>query len=129
MSASKARGTAWESAIVTYLRGRGASYAERRALNGGSDRGDIAGVPGVVVEAKAEARVDLAGWLAEAERERANDGAAIGAAWAKRRGKASPADGYVVMTGATFVALLIEAGYIPQDPGQGHVPMIEGVGQ
>jgi len=30
----------------------------------------------------------------------------------KRRGKASPADGYVTMTGATLVRLLTDAGYI-----------------
>jgi len=50
MSAARAKGTAWETAIVGYLRGRGAPHAERRALNGSNDRGDIAGIPGLVIE-------------------------------------------------------------------------------
>lgn len=112
MSRSKAKGTAWESAIVTYLRDNGVPHAERRALAGTLDRGDIAGIPGIVIEAKSAARLDLAGWLAEAEQERVNDHATYGIVWAKRTGKTSPADGYVVMSGATLVQLLTEAGYI-----------------
>ena len=115
MTASKRKGTAWESAIVDYLRGSGAPHAERRALNGSKDRGDIAGIPGVVVEAKAGAKVELGVWLAEAEAERINDGAALAVVWHKRRGKASPGDAYVTMTGATLVQLLAAAGYLAKD--------------
>ena len=107
------KGTTWESAIVDYLRGRGAIHAERRALNGASDRGDIAGVPSVVMEAKNAASVKLGVWVSEMRAEVANDGAAVGAVWIKRRGKSSPGDGYVVITGDDWVTLLIEAGYIP----------------
>lgn len=112
MNRSKAKGTAWESAIVAYLVAQGAPYAERRALAGALDRGDVAGVQGVVIEAKAAARHEFGAWLAEAETERANDRADVGVVWAKRRGKASPADAYVVMTGAALVALLRRAGYV-----------------
>lgn len=117
MSRSKAKGTAWETTIVTYLREHGVPHAERRALAGTLDRGDIAGIPGVVIEAKSAARLDLAGWLAEAETERANDNATHGIVWAKRTGRTSPADGYVVMSGATLVQLLTEAGYIASASG------------
>ena len=119
MSKSKARGTAWESAIVGYLRGTGAPHAERRAASGANDRGDIAGIPGLVCEAKAAARMELAAWLDEAEVERRNDGAALAVVWVKRRGKASPADAYVVMTGAALVHLLAEAGYLKPEVGDG----------
>lgn len=112
MSASKRKGTSWESAIVDYLRASGVPHAERRALNGAKDRGDIAGLPGVVVEAKSAAQVQLAAWLEEAKAERDNDGAEVGVVWFKRRGKGSPADGYVLMDGATLVDLLKAAGYI-----------------
>lgn len=112
MSASKRKGTSWEAALVAYLREHGAPHAERRALGGAKDRGDIAGIPGVVIEAKSAARLELAGWLAEAEAERANDGADLGVVWAKRKGKGSPADGYAVMDGATLVRLLRAAGYL-----------------
>ncbi len=113
MSASKRKGTAWESAIVDYLRGVGAVHAERRALNGAKDRGDVAGIPSVVIEAKSAARVELAAWLDEAEAERDNDGANIGVVWFKRRGKTNPRQGFVLMDGATLVHLLAEAGYLP----------------
>lgn len=112
MTTSKAKGTRWEGAVVDYLRGRGAPHAERRALGGTKDRGDIAGLPGVVVEAKSAARLELGAWLAEAEAERANDGADLAVVWHKRRGKTSPGDGYVTMTGATLIQLLTAAGYM-----------------
>ncbi|WP_329013135.1 hypothetical protein OG271_03860 [Micromonospora rifamycinica] len=116
MSASKRKGTAWESAIVAYLIANGVPRAERRTLAGAKDRGDIAGIPGVVIEAKSATRIDLAGWLDETEAERRNDLASVGAAWIKRRGKASPGQGYVVMTGERFLRLLADAGYVPQPP-------------
>jgi hypothetical protein len=118
MNRPKIKGTTWETAIVDYLRGRGARYAERRAIQGKNDRGDIVGVPGVVIEAKNAARVELGNWINELRAEVVNDGAALGAVWIKRRGKASPADGYAVITGEDLVTLLIEAGYIPWSDGK-----------
>ena len=111
MSASKRKGTAWESTVVAFLRSRGWPHAERRALAGGRDRGDIAGVVGVVIEAKSAARVEIATWLDEALAERDNDRARLGVAWFKRRGRVSAGDGFVLMDGETFVQLLQEAGY------------------
>lgn len=112
MSRSKAKGTAWETAIVNHLRTHGAPHAERRALGGSQDRGDIAGIPGVVIEAKSAARIDLATWIDEVTKEQANDGAQVGVVLAKRRGKTSPDAAYAVMTGATLLHLLAAAGYI-----------------
>jgi hypothetical protein len=108
---SKQRGTRWESRIVDYLREHGWPHAERRTLNGNKDRGDISGLIGVVIEAKDQARHSLAEWLDEAQQERANANADIGVVWAHRRGKASPAHGYVLMTGEDFTRLLKSAGY------------------
>lgn len=116
MSATRRRGTTWESTIVDYLRTHGAPHAERRALNGAKDRGDIAGLPGVVIEAKAAARAELAAWLDEAEVERRNDRADIGLVWFKRRGKGSPGAAYVLMSGDTLIRLLSAAGYIAPAP-------------
>ena len=110
MSAARARGTAWESAVVSYLQARGYKHAERRALHGAKDRGDIAGIPGICIEAKNTARVDLAGWLDEARQEAAH-AADLGVVWFKRRGKTSPGNGYVLMDGDTFTALLDLAGF------------------
>lgn len=111
MNAAKQKGTRWESAIVEFLTGLGWVNAERRALHGTQDKGDIAGIPGVVIEAKSQARHSLAEWLTEAETERINAGARIGVAWIKRRGFTSPGKGYVLMSGDTFTELLKEAGW------------------
>lgn len=107
MSANKAKGSSAERAIVDYLRSVGFIHAERRLAGSSKDRGDIAGIPGVVIEAKNQATVQLAAWLEEALCERDNDNAQIGAVWHKRRGKGSPAQWYVTMDGATFAYLLL----------------------
>jgi hypothetical protein len=114
MSRSRAKGTAWESLIVDYLRRNGVPHAERRALNGAKDRGDLAGIPGCVIEAKNEQRIQLAAWLDEATQEAANDGADIGVVWAKRKGRAAAEHGYIVMDPPTLLRLLTAAGYIPE---------------
>jgi Holliday junction resolvase len=112
LSASRQKGTSWETAIVRYLQERGYPYAERRALSGSRDRGDISGLPGVVIEAKSCAQIRLSDWIDQAEEERHNafsgEGieGTVAVVWVKRRGKTSPADGYVVMTGEQFVELI-----------------------
>jgi hypothetical protein len=113
VSASKRKGTAAESAVVDFLRTSGFSQAERRTLNGAKDRGDIAGIPGVVIEVKNCARQELPAWVVEAEVERDNDHASLGVVWHKRRGKGRPADWFVTMSGLQFVALLRELFELP----------------
>ena len=108
---SRDKGTAWESSIVNYLQQAGWPHAERRARNGAHDRGDITGIPGVVVEAKNEKRVALAEYITETETEKTNANAALGICWIKRRGKSSAGDGYVLMSGSQLVELLKAAGY------------------
>ena len=106
---SKQKGTAAESAIVTYLRGAGFAACERRALNGSTDRGDVAGIHSTVIEAKNCKVMDLSGWLAELAAEMRNDNARYGAVWHKKRGTTDPSQWYVTMTGAVFADLLKEA--------------------
>ena len=106
MSASKQRGTAWETAVVRFLQDCGHRYAERRALNGSRDLGDITGIPGVVIECKSQNRITLAEWIDETETERLNAEAELAVCWVKRKGKSSPGHGYVVMTGLQFAYLL-----------------------
>jgi hypothetical protein len=113
VSRSKAKGTAAETAVVQYLQAAGFAQTERRALNGNLDRGDIAGIPGVVIEVKNCARQELPSWVAEAELERDNDHATLGVVWHKRRGKGNPADWFVTMSGAQFAALLREQQGLP----------------
>lgn len=108
---SKARGTSWETAIVNFLVDQGWLHCERRTLSGAQDKGDIAGIPGVMIEAKATKTITLGTFIKEVEVETAHAKARVGVAWIKRVGKASPGDGYVVMTGHQFTHLLKEAGY------------------
>jgi len=106
MSASKRKGTAAESQVVQALHEAGFVHAERRALRGAADCGDITGIPGVVLEVKACREQTLAKWIDEVEVERANAGAEFGVLWHKRRGRLRPESWYVTMTGETFVLLL-----------------------
>jgi Holliday junction resolvase len=68
---SKAKGTAAEREVVNYLKNWWPA-AERRALSGNKDKGDVAGIPGVVVEVKAAVRQELAKWQRETLAEMAN---------------------------------------------------------
>ena len=106
MNKPKRAGTAAETLVVDHLKANGFQYAERRAMQGVNDCGDVTGLPGVVIEVKAHREMDLAEWMDETEVERANAGAELAVCWHKRRRKGSPADWYVTMTGAQFVALL-----------------------
>jgi hypothetical protein len=109
----KARGTAWESAVVRYFRENGWPHADRLTLSGSQDRGDIRLGDGidVVVECKAHKSYTIPEWLRETEKERANANADLGAVFMKLNGKAQAQDGAVVMTPATFLDLLFQAGY------------------
>ena len=97
MNASKSKGTAWETAITNYLTSRGFDGIERRAPQGSIDRGDIAGISGVVIEAKNHRTLALSSWLKELQLEVDNDGASLGLLCVKRRGYVSPEDAYWII--------------------------------
>lgn len=75
MSKAKATGTAAETAVVRYLQANGLPAAERRALSGALDKGDIAGIAHVCIEVKAAVQPQLKKWFAETRTEAANAGA------------------------------------------------------
>jgi Holliday junction resolvase len=102
---SKQRGTAFETAVVAWLREHGFPYAERRALSGNQDRGDIAGVPGVMLECKAEKAIHLSDYMNEVRVQKANAGAQVGVAVIKRRSHGVER-AYVVLELADFVELI-----------------------
>lgn len=111
MSKQRAKGTAAETAVVRYLQDHGFPHAERRALHGTADRGDVTGIGPVVLEVKNHAALDLAGWVKELEAEIRNAGAGTGAVVAKRRGTTDAAAWYAILPFGDLVELLIEAGY------------------
>lgn len=74
---SKIKGTKAETAFVAWLR-NWFPYAERRALRGEKDCGDVTGIPGLVFEVKDHSTWHLASWLRETEQERVNANAEYG---------------------------------------------------
>jgi len=103
---SKARGTAFETALVGWLQANGHPYAERRTLSGHNDRGDVAGIPGVVIEAKNCKTIQLAAWVDELAVEMGNAGVDIGAVVIRRRGTSDVGRSYAVMPLDVFNRLL-----------------------
>ena len=83
---------------------------DRRPKRGANDRGDIGGVKflghRVVIECKDVSKLNLPGWLREAEVERGNDDALIGVVVHKKRGTAKAAEQYVTLTVDTLVKFL-----------------------
>src|SRR5580698_1111493 len=102
---SKRKGSAWESAVVEYLKVSGFPYAERRVQRGSVDAGDIAGVPGFMGECKAEKTITLSAYMDEVRVQKQNAHAAVGAAIIKRRSH-SVERAYVVLELKDFLDLL-----------------------
>jgi hypothetical protein len=105
MSASKQRGTAWESAIRTYLQEHHNPAVHRNVQMGRLDIGDLDGYFLHALEAKAEKTITLPDYIAQANREAINAGQPFGCAVVKRRMK-GVADAYVVRDVATDVRLI-----------------------
>lgn len=109
MSRSKDKGTLAESAVVTYLQENGWPYAERRALAGAADKGDVSGTPGLVWEVKyAGVGLRMAEWIQETVTERDNAQAAHGILVIKPFGFGTrrTGDWFAAMVGADYDALL-----------------------
>ena len=111
MSKQKQKGTAAETAVVNWLKTKGRKHVERRSLNGTNDRGDIAGIPGVVLEVKNHQRMALSEWLEEMLVEVKNDNADTGVVIHKRRGTTNVGNWYATMTVEQWHELISEAGY------------------
>lgn len=113
---AKAKGAKTEQLFCDYLK-QWVPHVERRHLSGAFDRGDIAGVPGVIFEIKSGASLSIAQWLKELEAEIRNDNADTGAVVVRPKGKPDPPDWFTVIPLPLYVQLLIDAGWIaPQLP-------------
>ena len=111
MSKSKQKGTAAETAVVNWLQSKGRKHVERRSLNGVNDRGDIAGIPSVVLEVKNCARMELSKWLRELEVEMHNDKAKTGVVIHKKKGTTDVGQWYATLPVSLWFTLLEQAGY------------------
>lgn len=110
---AKAAGSWFERAVADWLAAElNDDRIDRRVKTGAKDRGDIAGVRAhgqrVVVECKNTTRMDLAGWVDEAQVEAGNDDALVGVVVHHRRGRGKERMGeqYVTMTLADLVTLI-----------------------
>ena len=112
-------GTDAERAVVRYLRANGFPRAERRALHGAIDLGDITGTPGLCWEVKGGQRAKAAGdgqvwdWLRETSVEVVNADAEHGIL-VVRRDRKSVGDWWAVMW-STDLAGLLGATDVPCD--------------
>lgn len=110
MSASRDKGTRFETEVVRYLHEMGFD-CERRALAGALDKGDISGIPGWTLECKNERTITLAKYMDEVNYETVNARTPYGAAIVKRRNK-GVADAYVVMPLYQFRLLLAKGDWL-----------------
>lgn len=92
MNKPKQIGTAGERAVVRYLQANGFPQAERRALRGRQDAGDVTGTPGVCWEVKGgeaarnASDADVHNWLLELDDEVGHADAEVGVLVLQRRG-------------------------------------------
>lgn len=110
-STAKAKGAKTEQMLCDWLRAQGWPHAERRHLSGTDDRGDVAGVHGVCIECKSGAKIDLAGWLAELDRETVNADADTGFVAIRPKGRPDPDDWWAALPLPWIAELLRQAGY------------------
>src|ERR1035441_8271723 len=101
---SKQKGTAFEGRCRNFLRQWWP--VERLALSGSQDRGDLTGIPGVVVEAKASRKFTLSSWMDELSKEKKNANMDVGFVVIKRPNYGISRS-YCVMELSDMVALLL----------------------
>lgn len=113
MSKSKRKGTSAESALVVYLQDNGFPNAERRALTGANDKGDVSGTGDLVWECKNHKTYKLSQWISEAQVECANADADLGIVVIKPVGVGltSQSKWWAMVELADMVELLKRAGY------------------
>ena len=123
MNRSKAKGTAAETAVVRWARLNGFPGADRQPLRGNRDAGDINLAPGLVLEVKNHAGVagagqpapaQLAEWMAQADLECANAGAAHCPLVVKRTGVADPGRWFVYVRAGDVATLLGATADLPE---------------
>jgi len=101
--AEREKGSRAELAVVKYLKEHGYEAETTRAANGTRRGDDIVVDAPLSIEVKDHGKMDLSGWLRQAQ-ENAEDRIPI--VWHKKRGKSSPKEWYVTMTGESLMRLL-----------------------
>ena len=81
-------------------------------MAGINDKGDIAGIPKLVIEAKNVREYKLPDWLRQAVVEAVNAKADFGVVWMRLMGKPRADQGVILMRPEDFLHLLARAGYV-----------------
>ncbi len=110
---ARTKGAKTEQLLVDWLIERGWIHAERRHLAGSDDKGDITGIPGMCIEVKSAAEWRPIQWLRELEAETINAKAELGFVAARPKGRPKVDDWVILMTPATLLQLLTDAGWRP----------------
>jgi len=106
-SASRRKGSRAEVAVVHALRRAGwKADTSRNVLDGRRTGDDIVWDGPASIEVKDVTRLDLSGWLAQAQ---ANSKGRVAVVWHKKRGTAKAEGWYVTMTGEDFLRIMGEA--------------------
>ena len=103
------KGADAERALANFLSDR-LGRVVRRNVDRRVDTGDLLGVGSVGVECKNCARLDLSGWLRQAQEGAERAGLSMGVVVVKRRGTADPGGWYAVMSVADLCELIREHG-------------------
>jgi hypothetical protein len=105
-SASRRKGSRAEVAVVHALRRAGWNAdTSRNVLEGRRTGDDIVWSGPASIEVKDVAKLDLSGWLRQAQD---NAGGRVPVVWHKKRGTADAEGWYVTMTGQDFLRLIGE---------------------
>ena len=105
-STSRRKGSRAEVAVVHALRRAGwDADTSRIVLEGRRTGDDIVWDGPASIEVKDHAKLDLAGWLRQAQENAGDDPAVV---WHKKRGTADAEGWYVTMCGEDFLALIAE---------------------
>lgn len=113
-------GTESENGVLGFLLANGFPYAERTALKGGHDTGDITGTPGVCWQVKGGEQahkasdLDIETWMAELHKQTANSAhAELGVLVVKRSGygKQRAGDWWAYLSQGTLLRLGLNGTY------------------
>lgn len=111
-NANKQKGRRAELAVARYLVAEGWPHAEPTRRSGWSDdRGDIDGIPGLLLEVKDCHAWRRDEWIAELEAEMSNARCQFGSLIIKRRGSSDVGDWYALLPVRLLVSLVRDAGY------------------
>jgi Holliday junction resolvase len=113
VSKNKQKGTLAETALVRYLQANGFPGAERRAMAGAKDLGDLLGAGQLTWEVKNQKTYSIPEWLRELQAEKTNANMEHGVLVIKPRGVGVSQVGswWAVLTVKDFVELARDAGH------------------